>query len=150
MKITIYIPKEFEEHWKDDRFKDSLSRLRADAYCLAGNYEKELIDILIKAFNYATVEVEEIKGEKMPRYINAEADYLKPYFYGHLDDNGMVAAQNAIDDVPTANVVEVVRCKYCKHHTYEEPGMVYCPNHIVGGWVEECFFCKDGERREDE
>jgi len=41
----------------------------------------------------------------------------------------------------------VVRCKDCKFHTYEEPGMVYCPTNI-GGWVEEDFFCKDGERRE--
>lgn len=44
-------------------------------------------------------------------------------------------------------VGELVRCKDCKHHEDEEPGMVYCPNWI-GGWVNEDFFCKDGERRE--
>ena len=53
MKITIDIPKEFEEHWKDDRFEDSLNRLKADAHCLAGNYEKEIIDMLIVAFKGA-------------------------------------------------------------------------------------------------
>lgn len=42
----------------------------------------------------------------------------------------------------------LVRCKDCKHHEYEEPGMIYCPN-WVGGWVGEDFFCKAGERRED-
>ena len=44
-------------------------------------------------------------------------------------------------------VAELVRCKDCKRHEDEEPGMVYCPNQ-VGGWVSEDFFCKDGERRE--
>ena len=43
---------------------------------------------------------------------------------------------------------ELVRCKDCKHHGDEENGMVYCPN-IVGGWVEDDWFCADGERRED-
>lgn len=42
---------------------------------------------------------------------------------------------------------KIVRCKDCKYHEDEEPGMVYCPNY-VSGWVSEDFFCKDGERRE--
>ena len=58
MKITIEIPKEFESHYIKDAFKDSLERLKADANCLAGNYEIELCDMLIKAFeethNYTT------------------------------------------------------------------------------------------------
>lgn len=45
-------------------------------------------------------------------------------------------------------LVEVVRCKDCKHHEDESPGMVYCHN-LVGGWVREDFFCADGERRDD-
>ena len=61
MRVTIDIPKEFEEHWKNDRFEDSLNRLKADAHCLAGNYEKETIDMLIKAFNTATDVVEIIR-----------------------------------------------------------------------------------------
>lgn len=43
--------------------------------------------------------------------------------------------------------VEVVRCKDCKHHDDEEIGMVYCPN-IVGGWVDNDWFCADGEMKE--
>lgn len=46
------------------------------------------------------------------------------------------------------DVVKVVRCKDCSHHEDEQPGMVYCP-HLVGGWVSNDFFCKDGERRDD-
>lgn len=44
------------------------------------------------------------------------------------------------------DIVEVVRCKYCKHHEDESPGMVYCPDQ-VGGWVSDDFFCAGGERR---
>ena len=44
---------------------------------------------------------------------------------------------------------EIVRCKECKHHEDENPGMVYCPIQ-VGGWVSEDFFCKWGERKVDD
>lgn len=46
------------------------------------------------------------------------------------------------------DIVEVVRCKDCKCHEYEKPGIVYCP-YQVGGWVRDDFFCADGERRDD-
>ena len=48
----------------------------------------------------------------------------------------------------SAEVVEVVRCKDCRFHDHEQPGMVYCPA-VVGGWVDEDWFCKDGERRNE-
>lgn len=50
MKILIDIPDEFLEQWNEDRFNDSLQRLREDANILAGNYEKELVDMLCQAF----------------------------------------------------------------------------------------------------
>ena len=57
MKIEIDIPKEFEEHFKQDKFKDSLERIMVDIWhllenknCLcAGNYEYETIEMLEKA-----------------------------------------------------------------------------------------------------
>lgn len=56
MKITIDIPKEFEKHFSEDRFKDSLERLKADAgECFAGLYEIETCEMLIKAFEKAEV-----------------------------------------------------------------------------------------------
>lgn len=55
MKIMIEIPKEFEDHFFQDRFEDSLHRLSADAR-LAGNYEQETIIMLIKALKEAKVE----------------------------------------------------------------------------------------------
>lgn len=52
MRIEIDIPKEFEEHFKQDKFKDSFERIMADLKnCLcAGNYEYETIEMLKKAF----------------------------------------------------------------------------------------------------
>ena len=43
----------------------------------------------------------------------------------------------------------IIRCKDCKHHQDEEPGMVYCPN-MIGGWVDNNFFCGWAERKENE
>ena len=43
----------------------------------------------------------------------------------------------------------VVRCKNCKHHQDEIPGMVWCP-HVVGSWVNDNDFCSFGERKETE
>ena len=58
MKIELEIPKEFEEHFKQDKFKDSLERIMADIkYSLenkdcscAGRYEYETIEMLENAF----------------------------------------------------------------------------------------------------
>ena len=57
MRIEIDIPKEFEEHFKQDKFKDSLERIMVDIWhllenknCLcAGNYEYETIKMLEEA-----------------------------------------------------------------------------------------------------
>lgn len=56
MTITLTIPKEFEDHFNTDRFKDSLNRLSADAHLMAGLYERELTQMLIEAFAQAEVE----------------------------------------------------------------------------------------------
>ena len=55
MKIILTIPNEFREHFFIDRFEDSLHRLNADAHLLAGNYEQELVIMLIKAFKTCEV-----------------------------------------------------------------------------------------------
>ena len=49
------------------------------------------------------------------------------------------------DHMAKSDIVEVVRCKYCKHKEREQPGMVYCPM-MVGSWVADDHFCKYGER----
>lgn len=69
----------------------------------------------------------------------------------------IMVSQNAYDEVmklmrmireaPEVDAVPVVRCKDCKHAEFSEPGMTYCPG-IVGSWVDDDWFCADGERRE--
>lgn len=46
-----------------------------------------------------------------------------------------------------ADVVKVVRCRECKYREDEQPSMVYCPC-MVGGWVDENWFCAGGVRNE--
>ncbi len=66
MKILIDIPKEFEQHFNEDKFKDSLERIEADIHdcinetaqnvpAISGNYELELIDMFIPAFKNAEI-----------------------------------------------------------------------------------------------
>lgn len=58
MKLEINIPKEFEEHFKTDKFEDSLQRVRYDIHkafvgkkeLLSGRYEIKLLDMLTEAF----------------------------------------------------------------------------------------------------
>lgn len=63
MKIVIDIPDEFIQHFYSDRFKDSLERLEADSHLLAGNYEKELCQMLIKAFDESLILSEATLGQ---------------------------------------------------------------------------------------
>lgn len=53
MRILIDIPREFEQHFQNDRFEDSLHRLSADAHLLAGNYEQETAIMLLQALKNA-------------------------------------------------------------------------------------------------
>lgn len=55
---------------------------------------------------------------------------------------------DVLEELPTIDSVPVVRCKDCRYHEDEQPGMVYCPA-TVGGWVEDDWFCKGGERKDD-
>lgn len=50
-------------------------------------------------------------------------------------------------EAPTVDAVEVVRCRECKYHEEEGIEMVYYPN-MIGGWVENEWFCANGKRKE--
>ena len=58
------------------------------------------------------------------KYIKASE--CEEYFYKHLDDLNMAAAMNAIDEMPNADVTEVVRCRDCKHKLVEYDGTFTC------------------------
>ncbi len=53
MDLLIKIPKEFEQHFKQDAFDDSLHRLSADAHLIAGLYEQETAAMLIESLKNA-------------------------------------------------------------------------------------------------
>ena len=53
MRLEIEIPMEFENDYKVDKFKDFFSRVLCDIEngTLCGNYEKEVAEMFLKAFN---------------------------------------------------------------------------------------------------
>lgn len=57
MKITIEIPKEYKQDFKDNGFSDALNRFIADVDYegLAGNYEVEIAYMLKEAFAKAKI-----------------------------------------------------------------------------------------------
>lgn len=59
-EIVLKIPKEFEQDFNTDKFKECFERVLSDCkewdYAgLSGNYEHETLDMLAKAFNEAVV-----------------------------------------------------------------------------------------------
>lgn len=77
------------------------------------------------------------------KYIKASD--CEKYFYEHLDDLHMAGVMNAIDEMPNADVVPVVRCKDCK---YLEISGCYgeCGKGYLGIVRPDCYCCY-GERR---
>lgn len=96
----------------------------------------------------------------MPRYI--DADILKKHGWVlakiKTDKNGVITKimSMQIDDAPTADVVDVVRCKDCKYFLDEDEfdslGMCLCERiaRNYGGEIypERIHFCSYGERKE--
>lgn len=61
--VTIKIPHQFVGELYRDRFRETFERVKADFHCLAGNYERETIDMLIEAFKNAEVKDAIIKKQ---------------------------------------------------------------------------------------
>ena len=68
------------------------------------------------------------------------------YFYEHLDDNSMIGAMNAINEMPEADVVEVVRCKDCIHVDNGYIGHLYC-RFFNSMPVSGMDYCKWGKQK---
>ena len=90
----------------------------------------------------------------MPRYIDADE-----IFYDQLLNTGSkehpleyAVSKRRIDDMPTADVVEVVRCKDCKHGRPYKNTKEYVACEVDCEPIDRDsdFFCADGGRREDE
>ena len=57
-------------------------------------------------------------------------------------------AKSFIDDAPTVDAVEVVRCRECDHKTHDGSGRPYCWQLKMYMNKELDFFCKYGKRKE--
>ncbi len=70
MQITLNIPKEFESHFKNDKFADSLGRILFDlekyksTSKLSGNYEAETLNMLKTALGESKVSEKTVDVEK--------------------------------------------------------------------------------------
>lgn len=101
----------------------------------------------------------------MSRYIDADKiDYTMASVYWGKDNKGrdtyrrtFVAFKSDIDELPTADVVEVVRCKDCKHNVAnwhhdeldaEDYTDIVCDYFMTDG-MEANDYCSRRERKDD-
>lgn len=61
-------------------------------------------------------------------------------------------AKKMLDELPSADVVEVVRCKDCKYaEIHKEHNVIFCEiNELSGVWIKSDDYCSYGERKDDE
>ena len=78
------------------------------------------------------------------KYIKASE--CEKYFYEHLDDVHIAGAMNAIDEMPAADVVPVVRCKDCALHGHCSTEDVF----LFSRLKSENAFCCVGKRKEND
>lgn len=75
-----------------------------------------------------------------------DADDLKDLMFVALMsyERGFISIiENVINDCPTVDAVEVVRCKDCEHYCDDE----WCD--INEAYFEDDDFCSDGKRKEN-
>lgn len=85
----------------------------------------------------------------MPKYIDSEA--LKRDLIDNRNFYPAIVA-NAIEHAPACDVVEVVRCKDCKHYSPDNKnGLLHspCSRIFAMSICKENSFCSYGERKED-
>lgn len=96
------------------------------------------------------------KGKKMVDYISRQKAIeaimdLPNCPNGYSDTYDKECIIGTIEEVPTADVVEVVRCKDCKHSIEDKLfGGLWC-QHLTEKHCERNadFYCGSGERREE-
>ena len=107
MRIEIEIPKEFEKHFKQDKFKGSLERIMADIKhslengdCLCtGRYEYETIEMLVKALeNSKTIyDVDKVIKELELHSFELGTDTF-PVHYVRLNEAIEILKQGGVSD----------------------------------------------------
>lgn len=128
MKIIIDIPEEFESHFERDRFHESLCRLRTDAHCVAGEYEREVGYMLIEAFNNST-QLPKGHGDLK------DADKLKTSFikWSRAVQGNFTDADIASIVCSSPTIIEADTTRDCKTCRYSNGGKC--------AYTEECHEC---------
>ena len=91
----------------------------------------------------------------MARFIDADRFAMRiklsPAFKnaGHEGDLLQRVVLDLLGNAPTADVVEVVRCKDCKHRIEFYRGAYVCLLQATPKYVQLCHFCSYGGRREN-
>ena len=80
----------------------------------------------------------------MPRYIDAETFWKKLTSKCEEDWVDLMVVCELLEEMETADIVEVVWCKDCKHYIKHDKR---CG--ILNHGMKEVDFCSYGERRED-
>ena len=86
----------------------------------------------------------------MARYIDIESLDVAPYKYDNEDFvEGVIFVLEKLDAIPTADVVEVRRCRECEYYVAS-----YCTRDIKGRtnmfYMQPYDFCSYGERKNKE
>ena len=85
----------------------------------------------------------------MRRYI--DADCLMDIAYEHMDDVALAGLQNALEEQPTADVVEVVRCKDCENWDKNWISSTFTENAhhcvVLNNVFDGDFYCAYGHKR---
>ena len=96
-------------------------------------------------------------NEKRLDLIDRKKLLEKGYWHGKRPDleNPFEEGVDAVDTIdienaPTVDAVEVVRCKDCKHYNESEQGCDHFGYYSHTPYVDEDDFCSYGERRTDE
>ena len=83
------------------------------------------------------------------RLINADAKELQNRIERNFGPGGRFIVRNILNDAPTVDAVEVVRCKDCVHMK-ERFGARYCEVWTMFNGDGDDGFCNYGERRADD
>ena len=101
------------------------------------------------------------KGKPMNEYIRKQTvlNMIDDVEFGNIT-NKLSRLHEAVNSYPPVDVVEVVRCIDCKYrpygeeHDYQFPQDYRCPCQCDDNWYswmpDDDFFCKNGERKEEE
>ena len=96
---------------------------------------------------YKDVELPKKQIADFKRAVNAVKPMNSDYLTGYI--SALSVVEGAIAEQPTADVVEVVRCKNCKFRKTENCAMYYeCECGEQHTWENDDDFCSCGERKE--